>query len=306
MGAMCGGEEDIHEVTMDSQSKNQENVDTAQPTEEWEKQNKDFETKKKAIMQDIDKLIAANKGDGVKLKIHEKLAEPVETKLKAIKYFSQVHSTEKGLKLLKKPEVNKKAKTSYEGQKQKKTKHGFGVSLEADGSLFEGHWEKDAPKGLGRLIFADGGYIEGTFEGLNNCTKGVLAQKNAPKYRGEFKSNVPNGIVMEETDKSVVYLGTFVNGEKTGKFMITYENENIFVGEMKSDHETEGTLYYKDGSIYTGEFKKAAPGGKGELKRNGRTYTGQFNGHKLNGTFTMVDGAGKESEVSMKDDVVEA
>jgi len=45
-------------------------------------------------------------------------------------------------------------------------KHGYGILINKDNSLYEGYWENDKACGFGRLIDGSGNYYEGNFENI--------------------------------------------------------------------------------------------------------------------------------------------
>ena len=63
----------------------------------------------------------------------------------------------------------------YEGEWDSKTnlRHGQGVMVWSDGSIYEGLWECDMANGLGRLIHTDGSIYEGEWKDDKAHGKGV-------------------------------------------------------------------------------------------------------------------------------------
>ena len=100
--------------------------------------------------------------------------------------------------------------------------------------------------------------------------------------------------------------GKFKNGRFFGRFKYTFENGDIYIGDVdeeNGDMHGRGTYNYSNGDKYVGEYKNALFHGRGTFTySNGDKYVGAFKNDKFHGqgTYTFADGTKKIGQ--FKDD----
>lgn len=118
-------------------------------------------------------------------------------------------------------------------------------------------------------------------------------------YTGPVKDGKPHGtgkLKYLSTDSSQrrQYEGEFVNGVRTGRGLLTFQNGDRYMGEFDNNqYHGQGELIY-GGWKYIGNFKEGRYHGRGKLSSpKGTLWEGMFENHQLNGpaTETRVDGS---------------
>lgn len=110
-------------------------------------------------------------------------------------------------------------------------RHGRGIFIGLDGSIYEGYWKFDKMSGFGRKVFIDGSVYEGDWLDGSQNGQGKHSLANGDTYLGEFKDNNYDGHGTQ-TLRSGQYIGNFRLGKK----------------------HNEGTFTWTDGSFYKGQF----------------------------------------------------
>ena len=90
--------------------------------------------------------------------------------------------------------INRPAKAvaeggQYQGNWNKKTKqrHGYGICIWSDGSIYQGFWKNDKPNGRGRRIFVDTDVYNGTFKDGKMDGEGEYINDDGSTYKGQWK-----------------------------------------------------------------------------------------------------------------------
>lgn len=143
---------------------------------------------------------------------------------------------------------------------------------------------------------------EGEYRGqvMNKMKHGIgtLYKNGKMIYKGEWKYDKFEGEGTLAIDDNLTYFGSFSNGEKHGKGIITSIKGNyMFSGSYFNGlKDGFGTIMLKlaeekftDGTNYIGEYKAGKKHGKGKfIMQNGTFYEGEFFEDKLEGKVLIV------------------
>jgi hypothetical protein len=171
---------------------------------------------------------------------------------------------------------------------------GIGSIIYKNDFIYNGRIFNDYPHGYGKKKnkILNKKYI-GLF--LNGeIQKGKIICKDYD-YCGDIKNEHPcgKGNINYKNGLFKYYIGYFKNGVIDGYGILTYRNDNIFIGFCEKGKKIYGELTLKDGSIYTGTFinEKIYYGTK---KYNNVIYSGIFdesnnmNGLELTSTYLYI------------------
>jgi len=182
-----------------------------------------------------------------------------------------------------------------------KERHGRGIQLWTDNTIYSGYWKNDKISGKGKLIHPSGDYYEGEF--LDDCVNGfgTYISKKGGQYVGMWKNNLQDGKGKLTWSDKTEYNGEWKKGKKwgKGKFIMSdgsyfegdfYQNcmhgkgkfqwndNKIYIGEWKNNKmDGEGEFFWPDGKVYKGHYFQDEKNGFGELTfPNGRIYKGYW------------------------------
>ena len=149
-------------------------------------------------------------------------------------------------------------KNLWKGQWDKKTGDvtGYGIWISIDRTkMYQGTMVKEQPYGWGRLITFEGDVYEGDFIGGKYDGKGHFMKWDGHEYKGDFRKGHFHGQgTQTDTNTKVVFVGTFENGKKSGKGLITYPDGMTFEGTWADDKKTGKGLYKKQNPKGLEEF----------------------------------------------------
>jgi len=172
--------------------------------------------------------------------------------------------------------------SSFEGKIE-----GFGVSYNADGSIYEGEWKNGLYSGIGRLVFAEdhmyeGEFKEGKFEG-----EGIYWLEGF-RYKGQWLLGYAHGAGLEVNEGKFSYEGEYIRGVKTGKGTMKFYKEGTYVGDFReNDLEGFGIRSWSD-RLYTGYWHQGQMHGEGTLSYiSGERYEGGFVNDMKNGAGSL-------------------
>lgn len=97
----------------------------------------------------------------------------------------------------------------------------------------------------------------------DKCSSEVGVKVGEGVYRGDWKSNRPNGIGLIEYD-SGYYIGSIINGLEDGHGKFNGSDYDIYVGEFKNGNaHGSGVYFFVDGNRHVGEFVENKVNGRG-------------------------------------------
>jgi hypothetical protein len=133
-----------------------------------------------------------------------------------------------------------------------------------NGERYAGYFLSGLREGYGSQIYAD----------LDN-------------YEGRWERDVWNGWGRHSSpQRSEVYEGSFVNGQRHGNGHLQANGRTIYKGEwLLGNRHGEGEGHFQDGSVYEGAYDHGKMHGSGTLTMSeGAKYVGEFQDDKRHGT----------------------
>ncbi|OMJ77103.1 hypothetical protein SteCoe_23375 [Stentor coeruleus] len=175
-----------------------------------------------------------------------------------------------------------------------KERHGKGVNIWKDGSLYEGYWEKDKPNGRGRLIHSNGDVYQGEWINDKAHGYGIYIHTDGAKYEGLWENDKQHGKGCETWLDGAKYDGDYVYGQKHGIGKFEWADGSTYEGEFKDNNiQGYGTYIWSDGRKFVGDWKDNKMDGKGLFTwSDGRSYEGEYVDDKKQGygIFIWPDG----------------
>lgn len=164
-------------------------------------------------------------------------------------------------------------------------RHGKGIQIWNDGSMYEGLWTHNRANGKGRFIHADGSVYEGDWVDDKANGEGIFMDKNGSRYEGRWKNNKRHGKGVETWPDASRYEGKYKYGKKNGFGRYLWPNGSLFEGEFQDDKRNgKGVYKWKDGRKYDGDWVDNRMDGHGTYEwPDGRSYVGEFRNDKKNG-----------------------
>ena len=153
--------------------------------------------------------------------------------------------------------------TKYIGQwttdKFKSTWQGLGIIKFEDGSRYVGQTEGGTLEGRGHMVHSDGIVYHGDYKKGQANGKGTLWDPTGIQYEGTWKNDEYHGKGEELLNfGKITYKGDFLMGRKTGKAVLTFENDgniNKYEGDfVDGQFEGKGTYTWPEEKVYTGQF----------------------------------------------------
>ena len=147
-------------------------------------------------------------------------------------------------------------------------RHGMGVCLYVDGTIYEGNWMLGREHGRGQLLTGErhviyvGEWSEGMVHG-----QGVYTFPNGDKYAGDWREGYRHGKGEYTTSNGCRFVGDWKDGKRHGK----------------------GVFWWADGSVYEGEWENDSRHGRGSLHlANGFQYDGAWVNNYMEGRGATV------------------
>lgn len=169
-------------------------------------------------------------------------------------------------------------------------KHGVGIIIENDSSIYYGHFINDLKQGKGILVKSNGDWYKGEFFDDEVNGQGTLNIFSEYLYNGQWRDNSKNGYGIEVYNDGSRYEGDFVNNLKQGKGLYTYLNGTYYEGKFDNSlFHGQGKFVWKDGKKYIGQFNNGKIEGKGKyIWPNGCEYNGEFRNMSKQGKGVMI------------------
>lgn len=164
-------------------------------------------------------------------------------------------------------------------------RHGRGIQLWTDNTIYKGLWKNDKINGKGRIELRNGEYYEGDFVNDKAEGFGVYQHNDGCKYIGNWKNNLQNGKGKMLWNNNEQYEGDFLKGKMNGKGRFEFMDGSVYDGDFVNDEIIgKGIKTWGDKRIYQGGFKNGKLEGEGEFKwPDGRLFKGHYINDQKNG-----------------------
>lgn len=182
-------------------------------------------------------------------------------------------------------------------------KHGRGITIYQDGSVYEGFFRNNERHGAGRIIYENGDIYQGEWENGKCHGYGLYDSKNVSDFKGWWEDGMIHGKGFEKLNEEYTYRGNFKRGKKFGEGIMHFLKEgNRYEGKFKNDQlNGTGTYTYKDGRTYVGTFRNSIIHGKGKYTwPDGSSYVGDYNDGEKHGKGTFIWKEGNKYEGEFK------
>lgn len=157
-------------------------------------------------------------------------------------------------------------------------RHGFGILLYNNKSLYIGYFKSSVCKGLGWFYSIEGNLYKGKWADKFLKNEAEIYYADGMVYQGQTAFSSPHGKGVLECPGKWKYTGKFYEGLKHGKGRQKFEDGSIYEGDFHRN-KMQGIGKYKkaDGSVYEGEMVSNKMNGKGVLIQNSKSrYEGEF------------------------------
>jgi hypothetical protein len=208
----------------------------------------------------------------------------------------------------------------YEGEMLhgKSMRHGRGVCLYNNGTLYEGEWKRNREHGVGTLRTADrrriiytGDWERGRMHGQGiyyfRPSESGTTSVVIPRYDGEFKENCRHGNGKYYLPDGSTYEGEWRENLMSGRGTFVWPDGSVYIGQWKDGkRHGQGLLQAADNFTYDGMWVYNAMEGRGTAQYpGGQRYEGLWaNGRRDGrGTIQFVNGAIYEGR--FRDDAIE-
>eukprot|EP00535_Pseudo-nitzschia_heimii_P008612 CAMPEP_0197177120 /NCGR_PEP_ID=MMETSP1423-20130617/2839_1 /TAXON_ID=476441 /ORGANISM="Pseudo-nitzschia heimii, Strain UNC1101" /LENGTH=1107 /DNA_ID=CAMNT_0042626619 /DNA_START=55 /DNA_END=3378 /DNA_ORIENTATION=+ len=203
----------------------------------------------------------------------------------------------------------------YEGEMVDSKREGRGVCLYTDGNMYEGEWKRNKEHGYGKLMSSDRKKIiyEGEWERGRMQGTGTYyyisshPDQLGPRYVGEFRENLRNGIGRYFLPDGSVYDGQWRDGVMNGLGVFTWPDNSMYDGVWKDGKRNgQGLMKKADGFVYDGQWVNNTMEGRGSaIYPNGQRYEGSFSNGRREGRGTIIFTNGAVYEGRFRDDAVD-
>lgn len=157
--------------------------------------------------------------DPEQLEQQKQKVRDIKEKLPPFEYGKyQDEDVEPGIKKEKRAEVKFPDGSVFDGEwnKANDSRHGRGLQVWADGSIYEGYWKNDQANGRGRLIHADGDVYDGYWKDDKANGFGKYEHLDGAQYEGYWEDDKQHGKGKEEWPDGAKYEGNYKFGKKEG------------------------------------------------------------------------------------------
>ncbi|TPX38372.1 hypothetical protein SmJEL517_g00191 [Synchytrium microbalum] len=154
---------------------------------------------------------------------------------------------------------------------------------------YEGGLKDNFPHGDGIYTWKDGTAFTGTFVTGKILGKGTYTWPSGCVYDGDVKDAYRHGKgSLTFDDRPAKYSGNWTNGKRSGKGVLSYDDENTcqYEGDWKNGlRHGFGTMKYHSGNSYEGEWRNGCKCGRGTMKWLNRNeeYVGEWKDGLPNG-----------------------
>jgi hypothetical protein len=149
-----------------------------------------FEAKTRANMQYMDQ--EANMTSEMQVMEARRLVMGIRETLEPFDF--EPRPEDDGVIVIQRPLMSLENGAQYEGEwDEMGLKHGRGLQIWADGSLYEGYWKADKANGRGRLIHADGDVYHGEWKDDKAHGYGEYTHIDGARYEGHWHEDKQDG-----------------------------------------------------------------------------------------------------------------
>merc|ERR1711935_387811 len=182
----------------------------------------------------------------------------------------------------------------FYGQFSGGLRHGLGIIVDNDNSIYEGEWANDKIEGYGAKITPERDYFMGNF--VNGEPHGLvqLVQNDGYSYQGEWSSGYKHGPAKEELPDGSEFEGQFENNERQGNGKAIWADKSVYEGDWSAGRiHGVGRFGWPDGRRYDGQYLNGNKHGAGQFRdANGSIYDGDWKDGKQHGFGKIVDTVG--------------
>lgn len=172
---------------------------------------------------------------------------------------------------------------TYNGDWCLDEKQGEGIHKFQNGDIYEGHWQANIMNGIGKMIYASGAEYKGNWLDSQRHGYGCFHDSDTTIYEGEWRLDSKEGYGTWRHPSGQSYVGLWHRGLMTGHGTFLFPPDDVreqYRGDWLDGEATgRGILTYKNKDIYDGEFLSNKRHGKGEMNCSDRKV---INGHWLN------------------------
>ena len=173
-------------------------------------------------------------------------------------------------------------------------RHGRGIQIWNEGSIYYGYWVKDKANIRGKLIHNDGDIYEGEWLDDKPNGKGIYQHKDGTLYEGEWKDDKQHGTGKEIWPDGAWYEGEYNEGKKHGKGKFHWSDNSEYIGTFENNNiNGQGVYIFSDNRKYIGSWVNNKLEGRGIFTwPDGRKYEGEYKNDKKEGygIFNWNDG----------------
>lgn len=161
------------------------------------------------------------------------------------------------------------SKWVYEGPMNKGERHGTGVLITEEGTMFRGEFVKGLQKGKGELV-DDKSRKAGVMDDLKLEGLGVERDADGVRYEGEYKAGIYNGQGVMTWPSGNQYEGSYKDGARNGQGTIKLADGAQYTGNWVADKKQgRGTYTWSDGDRFEGEWRDNKPFNGAQINTNG-------------------------------------
>jgi hypothetical protein len=193
-------------------------------------------------------------------------------------------------------------------------RHGMGICLYSDGTMYEGSWSMGREHGKGQLMTGErstiyeGEWVDGTMTG-----QGTYNFSNGDRYTGDWREGIRHGRGEYVLSNGCRYNGDWKNNKRTGSGIFHWSDGSTFDGDWENDNrhgrgllilangfrydggwhqnymEGRGVTIFPGGQEYQGSYRAGLREGRGSIKfAQGAVYEGRFRDDRIDGQGTIM------------------
>ena len=187
-------------------------------------------------------------------------------------------------------------------------RHGRGICVYNDGTMYEGQWQNGKCQGRGQLmtvnrqIIYTGEWIDGFMQG-----QGTYNFENGDRYIGDWKEGNRHGKGEYLLSNGCKYTGEWNNNKRHGKGLFVWADESYYEGSWENDNRNgQGLLHLTCGFVYDGYWLNGFMEGRGNCTfQNGFEYQGTYKSGLREGRGSITFPEGAIYEGRFKDDKID-